>query len=1052
MHTHSKKFLILLTILLHATTNYAKQHDWENEQIIGINKEPAHATSTPFQNPKQAQKQKPTKSPLYKTLNGIWKFNWTPTPQQRAKEFYKTNYDTTKWANITVPSNWQLQGFGIPLYVNQRYPFARNEPYIMTTPAKHWLTYTLRNPVGSYKRNFTIPKKWQDKQIFIHFAGVESAFYLWINGQKVGYSQGSYTPAEFNISKYLKKGNNTIAVEVYRWSDGSYLEDQDFWRLSGIFREVHLFATPNTTIRDTFITSNLDKNYQNATITIKTTIHNYSQTPTKAQYLKITILQHNKPILTTINAINKPQPNSETITKTAINMNKPKKWTAETPNLYTAIISLLTTNNKIIESRKYQYGIRKVEIINKIFCINGKATLLKGVNRHEHHADLGRAVDEQTMLTDIRLMKQYNINTVRTSHYPNNPRWYQLCDQYGIYVIDEANIESHGYYYGKQSLSHPQKWQKAHVDRVVSMVQRDKNHPSIIIWSLGNEAGPGKNFDVAAKAAKTIDPTRLIHYERYPTNYPSVDIDSTMYPSVKWLNQVGKAPLKRPYFICEYAHAMGNAVGNLQEYWEAFEAHPLLMGGCIWDWVDQGLRSTHKNNKTQISPFNHKNSFIAYGGDFGDKPNDKNFCLNGIIFADHTISPKMAIVKKAQQYISIKADKILQGKITIKNRYFHTDLSAYKLTWQLCENSNPIQKGTLPTPTLAPNQSTTITIPFKTPKTKANKEYWLNIKFKLKKTTLWAKKGYIVAWEQLKVPFKTAKKQPLITTNYPKLNIKQTPDTIQIKNKNINISFNPKTATITKLVYNKTTIIKQNTPILHTFRAPTDNDKWTSKNWYTLALNKLQTKQANIKINRLADNKIEILINKTLSGNKQLTFQYTATWTILGDGTIQINNQINSNKPQTILGRIGIQFTMPKQLEQLTWYGRGPGETYPDRKLGNPIGQYTQTVSQQFTPYPKPQETGNHQDTRWLTLTNKHHHGIKITAEKKPISFAALHYTDNQIAAAKHPYQLPTPTHTILNINAKLLGLGGASCGPKPMKKYLLQAKPITFAITIQPL
>lgn len=712
--------------------------DWENPKIFGINKELGHNTLMVYPDIPSAMKNSRSRSPYFQSLNGSWKFHWVNKPADRPKEFYKPDFSVEHWENIPVPSNWQMEGYGIPIYLNSPYPFKKNPPHIQHE----------YNPVGSYRTEFEVPKTWDNRQVFLHFDGVESAFYLWINGQKVGYSQGSRTHAEFNVTQYLKPGKNILAAEVYRWSDGSYLEYQDFWRLSGIFRDVYVYSAPSVHIRDFEIITDLDENYTHADLKVIAKITNYSRAP---QNVRIELsLRDNKDlpigrdplIMDTIE--NLPAGEEKKIT-IETNVQNPAKWSAESPTLYTLFLVLKDADGQILEVESYCFGFREVEMKNGQLLVNGKAVLLKGVNRHEHDPKTGHYVSKKSMIQDIKLMKQFNLNAVRTSHYPDTPLWYDLCDEYGIYLIDEANIESHGMgYRPNTTLGNNPEWKDAHLDRIIRMVERDKNHPSVIIWSMGNEAGDGVNFEAGSAWIHERDSQRPVHYERAGRR-PHVDIVSPMYMRIEGLIKYAGQPQDRPLILCEYAHAMGNSVGNLQDYWDVIEREPQLQGGFIWDWVDQALDRTTSDGR----------AFFAYGGDFGDNFNDGNFLCNGLIQPDRKPNPHFYEVKKVYSYVAVEPLDLLNGKVLIRNKYDFVSLDFLDITWEMTEDGEVIQKNTLPKMNLSPKQSQEIRIPFKKPNLKPGAEYLIKVMFKLSEEKPWAKQGYLLAWDQFKLPFKT---------------------------------------------------------------------------------------------------------------------------------------------------------------------------------------------------------------------------------------------------------------------------------------------------------
>jgi len=1027
-------------------------NDWENEQVIGINKLDTYATSIPFSSFKDAAKGVQKQSPFYETLNGKWKFNWVKEPSLRPVEFHKDSYDTSGWDDISVPSNWQVQGYGTPIYVNQTYPFARDEPRIMTEPAKDWTAYKERNPVGSYKRAFKVPSKWQGHNVFVHFEGVESAFYLWINGKKVGYSQGSYLPAEFDISPFLRSGSNSIAVEVYRWSDGSYLEDQDFFRLSGIFREVYLYAAPKLSVRDFTVRTDLDKAYRDAVLTVESSVKNSTPVRTGDLSIKTSLLDANgNLVVEEAKGGISIEKGAEVRVVTSTGVRNPLKWTSETPNLYTVVVELLDRAGLTIEARSTKIGFREVEIIDSQLMVNGKPIIIKGVNRHETDADMGRAITREVMLKDILYFKRNNINCVRTSHYPNNTIFYDLCDEYGVYVMDEANIESHGYYYGKDSLSHPPKWMKAHVDRVVRMVQRDKNHPCIISWSLGNEAGPGANFAAASKALRELDSSRPIHYERFPHNDPSDDMDSIMYPSVEYLHNVGRSDSKRPFFVCEYAHAMGNALGNFKEYLDAYEAYDRLIGGCIWDWVDQGLRAVPgENGLAKVAPYSKaKHSFYSFGGDYGDKPNSGNFVMNGVIFSDHSPSPKLAEVKKVHQFIAFNDADVANGKLEVVNKYFHTSLDTYGFCWTLEENGEVIQKGGFDVPTLQPKEKAVVTLGVQRPELKAGAEYFLQVQAKLRSKTMWADAGHVVAEEQLPVDFGQPGK-PVMTVDGGNLRVGETAQVITITGEDFTVAFSRKSGTISLLKYGRDTVIEDDGPQLSAFRAPVDNDRWARNGWAANGLDNLAHTAESVTLKKIDSRTVQVSSVITSKGNRDFMFTSCVTWTIFGNGVIHSANSVSCSDDALVLPRLGVRFKVDAKYGNVTYFGRGPEENYVDRKYASHISRYETTYRDMYVPYPRTQDTGNREDVRWFALSGRGHDGLQVIADR-PISFAALPYTAEDLATALHPIDLVEDGKVVVTLDAKSLGLGGGSCGPRTMQKYVVDSGMTIFGYRLAP-
>ncbi|MBN2374952.1 MAG: DUF4981 domain-containing protein [Sedimentisphaerales bacterium] len=1051
----NSQFNIVLTALIFcmwASCTGAQQDsggvDWENPEIFGINKEQPHASQMNYPDRDSALKGAREESPNYQSLNGLWKFHWVAQPDERPLDFYQLDYDVSGWDEIPVPSNWQLHGYGVPLYVNVRYPFKADPPYIMSEVPEEYTKAKHPNPVGSYRTEFSVPDDWQSRQIFIHFDGVDSAFYLWINGQKVGYSQGSRTPAEFDITRFLVPGKNILAAEVYRYSDGSYLEDQDFWRLSGIFRDVYLFSVPKLHIRDFKILTDLDENYQNATLSVTAKITSYSDQPGSG-VVSLELLGHG---LTMSGpkvkvAIPQNQQKEETV-DLRVKVSNPLKWSAETPNLYQLLLKLEDESGKVIEIIPVKVGFREVEIKNRQLYVNGKPVLFKGVNRHEHDPDTGHYISAESMIKDIEIMKRFNINTVRTCHYPDTPIWYDLCDKYGLYLIDEANIESHGMGYGAKSLGHDTRWQKAHIDRMLRMIERDKNHPSIIIWSMGNEAGPGVNFKATAAATKTVDPSRPIHYERMNE---VADIDSTMYPHVNWLISRGKSDSKKPFIMCEYAHAMGNSVGNLQEYWDAIEKYEPLIGGCVWDWVDQGLRKQDDQGR----------EFWAYGGDYGDQPNDNNFCMNGLVLPDRRIPPKMWEVKKVYQYIGMEADDLLAGKVKVKNKYVFLNLKDFDIKWQLTEDGSVIQQGALAPIDLAPGQSTVITVPFQQPNLTAGAEYHLRVSFHLSGDTDWVAKGHEVAWQQFALPFEVPTKEMMVLDKLPALKLVQQGEKVKIAGENFNVIFSRISGTIDALYYNNLTIIapsknSTNGPVLNAFRAYTDNDEnlvgdWKRHDfWKKAGLHQMQRQVKKFQVNRLNNKAIQVIVLTACMGTKEAGFEQLATFTVLGNGCIKIDNQVTPVGNLPTLPKIGLVMTVPGAYENFNWLGRGPHENYIDRKVSADVGLYQSTVTDQYFPYARPQETGNKEDVRWAALTDYSGNGLLAVSEGQ-MSVTALHYTANDLDQAKHLNELNPRPEITLCLDYKQHGIGNSSCGPPTLDKYTLHPGPFSFSFSLRP-
>ena len=1068
----------------YAATTAPTGKEWESPENLALNKEQPHAYFFSFQNQESARKVLPENSLYWQSLNGDWKFHWAPDPDSRPKDFYQTNYDVASWDVIPVPSSWNIYGvqkdgslkYGTPIYVNQPVIFQHSVKVddwrggVMRTPPANWTTYKHRNEVGSFRRDFDIPQDWDGREVFISFDGVDSFFYLWINGKYVGFSKNSRNTANFNITPYLQKGKNTVAAEVYRSSDGSFLESQDMFRLPGIFRTVALHSVPKVHIRDLVATPDLDVTYTDGSLTIDADIRNLDKKAIKDY--KLTYSLYANKLYSDENMfvaeVSSPATGKIASTETGkvqtvFNVKAPNKWSAEFPYRYTLVAELKDKKNRIVETVSTIVGFRKVEIkdtpasedefglAGRYYYINGKTVKLKGVNRHETNPGVGHAITRKMMEDEIMLMKRGNINHVRNSHYPDDPYWYFLCNKYGIYLEDEANIESHQYYYGDASLSHPVEWKNAHVSRVMEMVHANVNNPSIVIWSLGNEAGPGKNFVSAYDALKKFDTSRPVQYER---NNDIVDMGSNQYPSIGWVRGAvqGKYKIKYPFHISEYAHSMGNACGNLIDYWEAMESTNFFCGGAIWDWVDQSMYNY--DPKTGIR-------YLAYGGDFGDTPNDGQFVMNGIVFGDLEPKPQYYEVKKVYQNIGIKAIDTEKGVFEIFNKYYFKNLNEdYTAVWTLYEDGQVKQTAALNAISVAPRQSIQVTCPYDRSALKKDAEYFVKIQFVLKEHKPWADKGFVMAEEQILV--KEATERPSISdiaaTTGGKLNTVIQVDGnkfITIEGTGFKAVFDPQTGSIYSLAYGDETVIADgNGPKLDALRAFTNNDNWFYSPWFEQGLHNLNHKVSEYKMVKRDNgtvllsftvesqapngarikggtssgkNSIEELTDKKF-GSADFKFTTNQIWTVYPDGSIELQSGITSNRPTLVLPRLGYVMKVPQRYANFTYYGRGPIDNYADRKSGQFIEQHTNTVAGEFVNFPKPQDMGNHEDVRWCALTDQSGKGAVFVATDR-LSVSALQYSALDLILASHPYQLPKAGDTYLHLDCAVTGLGGNSCG-----------------------
>ncbi len=1030
-----------------AAEKAAVLNDWENPEVFGVNKEPPHCTLMPFADKETAIAGDAESSPFCKSLNGRWKFHWVGTPSERPVDFYKSDYDVGDWNEIPVPSNWEMHGYGIPIYTNVNYPFKPNPPYIMNDNPPDFTSAKQPNPVGSYRTEFSVPEHWKGRQVFIHFDGVMSAFYLWINGKKVGYSEDSMCPAEFDITKYLKEGTNILAAEVYRWCDGSYLEDQDMWRFSGIYRDIYLFATPSVHIRDFFVRCDLDENYRDAILKVTASVKNYSDKKSPKHSVDVLLLDGDKQLKLATGKARELAGAGEGVVELQIAVESPRKWSCEEPYLYTVLLVLKDNKGKVIEVEKCNFGFREVEIKGNQLFVNGVAIKIKGVNRHEHDPDFARAVPYSRMAQDVELFKRFNINTVRTAHYPNHPKWYELCDRYGIFVLDEANVESHGLSYGKDALPDglPQ-WKQCCIARMAGMVERDKNHPCVIIWSLGNEAGSGDDFVAMTEYTRKADPTRPIHYEQFNK---IADIDSVMYPHVNAVAQRGKANEPRPFIMCEYAHAMGNAVGNLKEYWDVIETYPGLIGGCIWDWVDQGIRKKAVNGK----------EFWAYGGDYGDKPNDLNFCINGLVRPDRTVEPELFEVKRVYQYVAVEPNDLAAGKINVRNKYFYTNLKQFDAAWSLSEDGVDIQNGAIEPLDIEPGRAKIVTVPFARPQLAAGAEYWLRVGFTLREDTIWAKKGHEVAAAQFKMPFDAPPNPDINVAALPQLSVDQGEREIIVQGERFVVTFDSEAGVISSWLFDGEEMLVRNSdgvagPFLNAFRQYTDNDRNWGGNWkfpdiwYKAGLHQLRPERKKFQVNLVTDKVVGIMAQVTYSGGN-CGFEHYCVYSVLSNGCIHIDNYVVPFGEPPPLPRMGLIMTVPERFENFTWYGRGPHENYPDRKTGADMGLYRSTVSEQFVPYVRPQENGNKEDVRWAALTDSSGKGLLVIGDNT-ISVTALHFKPTDLAAM-HPSELAPRKDITLCLDHKQLGLGNSSCGPPVLKEYMLGSGPWQFGLVLRP-
>ncbi|HUT11718.1 MAG TPA: glycoside hydrolase family 2 TIM barrel-domain containing protein [Thermoguttaceae bacterium] len=1082
--------------------------DWENHRVIHRNREPSHCTQMVYPDEKSALEatrsaaKGPMReaSPYCRSLNGMWKFHWVERPADRPEEFYGVDFDDSTWIDAPVPNNMELLGYGIPYYTNGGSTFQRcvKAERKITPPL---IPYTY-NPVGSHRRWFTVPEDWADRAVFVHFDGVKAGFYVWVNGQKVGYNQGSMTPGEFEITKLVRPGQkNLIAVEVYRWTDGSWFEAADMWRMSGIYRDVYLFSTPKVHLRDQFIRCELDENYRDAQLMVTARLRNYGDRPTRGCRLRMKLVDADGRLVQqpTVTRPSRPLPMGHDVTvELTTKVENPRKWSAESPCLYRVLFTLLDADDRELETTACRFGFRQIESRDQRLWVNGVPVLLKGVNRHEHHPDFGRGVPLQTMVRDVELMKQFNINAVRTSHYPADPKFYDLCDEYGLYVWDEANIETTD----RRTTRWPE-WRHVFIDRMERMVERDKNHPSVIIWSLGNESHVGPNQQAMADWTRDRDPTRLLAY-RY-AGVGMSDLALGCYLPVENLIAKGENPEDgdpRPFLLEEYAHCMGNAMGNFKEYWEAIESCDRMCGGCVWDWVDQGLRNSKAEGwRNQHAWAGHETEgprgiaplapgeHWAYGGCFGDEPNALNFCINGIITPERRITPKLREVGKVHQFVEIQAADLQTGKIRIKNKHHFTDLEKFDLVWtltEITEDTSQVVAENRMDISLAPGKTETIDLASDIEKLQqAGTDLYLRVAFCLREDTLWAKKGHEIAWQQFELPSRPAgpssPSTPEFSPSTRELSHASDGRRLTVFNGDFSVAFDGRTGMIDRLTYGDRTILQGSEqqpagPIAMIFRAPVDNERQTQpqrikpgeRDWRLAGLDRMSRELVRFE-----------LLDEAKTGNAspaparrkiQVTTRYrghdaqgketgagcthSTVYTIDSTGRMEVANKIEpfGYDEMPFFGRVGVDFIVQPPFEQFTWYGRGPHENYVDRKASADVGIYRSSVTDQFEPYARPQACGNKEDVRRLWLLDREGRGLCVTAANQ-LCATALHYTTGQLDDAWRLDELKPIAEIVLSLDYAQQGLGNGSCGtPITMDKYQLKRRDsYEFTFALQP-
>lgn len=1033
-------FLSIISVVCFPLFMVAQQisvPDWENPQQTSFNTAKSHVTFVPYDSEAKAVKNNAGESALYLSLNGKWKFKLSDNYTQVPPGFYQPGFDASSWSLIEVPSTWEVQGYSYPVYTNIPYEFYSKNPLPPHVPHEY-------NPVGTYLTEFSVPESFKGKNVFIHFGAVKSFLYIWLNGKYIGFSKDSKTPAEFDLTPYLKQGNNTLALQVFRWSDGSYLECQDMWRMSGINRDVFIYARPQTNVRDFFARGNLKDNYTSGNLEIDILFNTLSAEEAKNYKLQINLYEKNniaKPVSSDIIPLGSVAGLDSLRYEKRIP--QAKKWTAETPDLYILTLTLLDQNGNCIESLSNRIGFRTSEIKNGLLLINGVAVKLKGVNRHEFDPIKGHVIPREMMLLDVQLMKKNNINAVRTCHYPNDPYWYELCDEYGLYVIDEANIESHGMGYDlNRTLGNNPIWENAHIDRTRRMVERDKNHPSVIIWSLGNEAGNGCNFQATYKWIKTRDLSRPVQYERAGHEW-NTDIFCPMYEDVQSLLDYASKKQEKPLIQCEYAHAMGNSTGNLVDYWDAIDNNEQLQGGFIWDWVDQGLQKFDSTGRI----------YWAFGGDFGPKdvPSDGNFCTNGLVFPDRKPHPGLSEVKKVYQYVKFTSVDPDKPSFRLSNKYAFRDLSNTLLRWEISENGKIIAQGVFTTGNINAGTSRDYVVSWKRPSVKPGMNYYLNLYLITTDDRPLLGKNHILASEQYGMH--STLQAETATSSLPSVTVSETEKDITVKGKTFAIEFNIVSGTISSFTFGGQQLIEQG-PLPNFRRAPLDNDvgcrmSEKCKPWYDASENR-QVKS--VILDQSDDKAVKVIVSFLFpDANSELV----STYIVSGKGDILVENSLKAGQNLPWIPRLGVNMRLNGSLNQVDWLGRGPFENYVDRKTAAFVGKYHSTTDEMYTSYVRPQENGYRTDVRWVSVNDGKSVGVYFEGSSN-LGFSALPYAYDDLKGfehkGKHGNLVTKQSFTDLNLDYMQCGVGGDdSWGAWPMQKYLIPATDYTWSYRIRP-
>ena len=1035
-------------------SNQLQELIWRSPDCPGIHRLAPRATLFPFSDEKTARKVKKEFSPWILPLDGEWKFKYTTTPENPPEDFYSPGLKDKSWDNIAVPGCWQMQGYDYPHYTNVQMPWPNTPPDVPKA-----------NPTGIYRRNFTVPANWSQRRTVLHFDGVEGLFFVYVNGQAVGANKDSRTATEFDITANLVKGQNQLTVMVVKWSDSSFVEDQDHWWMSGISRSVYLYSTGLEFIGDVFATSILDEKCQDGILKLNLAA-GFPRKPEKGWKFSCRLYSPDgksvleKPLEQEIGVqkgeiwypLTSDPARMKALLQAAIPA--PVQWSAENPALYTLTVALVDPSGKTVEATACRLGFRRVEVKDRELLINGKPVLIKGVNRHDHDDKQGKTVPLAMLIKDIETMKQFNFNAIRTSHYPNAPEFYDLCDEYGMYVIDETNLEHHAFY---QDLCTNPQWANSFLDRAVRMVERDKNHPCVIEWSLGNESGAGENHAAMAGWIRHFDPSRPVHYEgacRYAFHESLwndklhlTDIICPMYPTVdriiEWAENTKDC---RPLIMCEFSHAMGNSNGSLKDYFAAFDKYHGLQGGFIWEWIDHGIKQVDKNGR----------EYWAYGGDFGDTPNDHNFCTDGLVWPDRTPHPAMYEFKKLAQPVKMEAVDLNCGRIKVTNKEYFTTLEKFNIAWELQVDGVTVQQGKLPALTTAPRQSEEIRIPVRKPEMFPGQECFLNVRFALAKKTVWAPAGFESAWEQFKMPYSGVAVKPA-PVRAAGLDVTENAKSISVANNAVSITFDKKSGSLSSLKFKgKETLLSG--PLVNIWRAPTDNDGIKAyigksqkivEKWLAAGLNEMTVTTRSVEAAACEDTIQVVIAQRSENKKTRRGVTHVHCYTITPDGRIKVDNTFDVDKELEDIPRLGVTLEMPLELRRIEWFGRGPLENYCDRDAGYPVGRYAADVDELYVPYVMPQECGNHTAVRWATLTCKGGHGVKITAPEL-MDFSASRFSEADLFKALHTNELNPRDKVFVHIDYRQRGVGTATCGPDTYHEYRVTGGKYNFQYFIE--